>query len=70
MCAKLRQVDPGLAELLWEILLHVEASERFKAEDPVFTEFRKNILRIIADLEILKSHENRVTDDTDEPKCA
>ena len=68
MCARLRQVDPGLAELLWETLLHVEASERFKAEDPIFLEFRKNVLRIIADLEILKSHEKRVTEDTDEAK--
>ena len=52
---------PDLAELLYATLLDLEAREGFRADDPACIEFRRNVLRIIADLEMEKSRP---------PKCA
>jgi hypothetical protein len=59
MWALLRQGDekpqvPDLAQLLWEALLLVESKEGYDPNDPVCVEFRHNVLRIIANLEIKK----------------
>jgi len=58
----LRQLDsqfkvPDLAELLWKALLRVESKEGYKPGDPVFIEFRRNLLRMIAELEVARSHD-------------
>jgi len=60
-----RSKVPDLAELLWETLLEVEARDGYGPDDPLFVEFRHNILRMIADLELLKLRE-----DGDTAKCA
>jgi hypothetical protein len=52
---------PDLAELLYATLLDLEAREGFRADDPACIEFRRNVLRIIADLDTEKSRP---------PKCA
>lgn len=49
---------PDLTELTWQSLLSVEASRDFEPSDPVFIKFRSDVLRAIADLEILKSRED------------
>lgn len=56
---------PDLTELMWQSLLSVEASHDFEPGDPVFIKFSSDVLRAIADLEILKSRE-----DGDIAKCA
>ena len=68
--ADLRQSDgqfevPDLAELLWGALLRMQSKEGLRPDDPVFLEFKQNVLRIIADLEVLRSREP-----TNETKCA
>jgi hypothetical protein len=56
---------PDLVELLWATLRDTEGREDFRADDPAFIEFRRNVLRIIADLEVIKSQEESY-----ETKCA
>ena len=68
--AKVRQPDgtrkvPSLSDLLWKALLLVQATKELQPDDPIFLEFRHNVLRIIADLELLRSRQ-----DPDEAKCA
>ena len=68
--AKLRQIVdeakvPDLVQLLWDTLLGMESKEGYDPNDPVSAEFRQNVLRLIAALEISKSEE-----ETDESKCA
>lgn len=41
---------PDLVERVQATLADVEASEGFRADDPAGIEFRRNMLRIIADL--------------------
>ena len=56
---------PDVTELMWKSLLRIEASHDFNPSDPVFIKFRSDVLRAIADLEVLKSGE-----DGDAEKCA
>jgi hypothetical protein len=56
---------PDLVELLWATLRDSEEREDFRADDPAFMEFRRNVLRLIADLELVRSQE-----DAYETKCA
>jgi hypothetical protein len=45
---------PDLVELLWATLRDTEGREDFRADDSAFIEFRRNVLRIIADLELVR----------------
>jgi hypothetical protein len=56
-----------LSDLLWEALLHVQATEDLQPDDPIFLELRHNILRVISDLELTKSRQSEGADDA---KCA
>jgi hypothetical protein len=56
---------PDLVEFLWATLRDTEGREGLKADDPAFIEFRRNVLRITADLEQARSQE-----DAAETKCA
>jgi hypothetical protein len=41
---------PDLVELLWTTLLDTDAREDFRADNPAFIEFGRNVLRITGDL--------------------
>ena len=56
---------PDLVDLLWATLLDTEACGDLKTDDPAFIEFRRNVLRIIADLELTRRQEA-----AGETKCA
>jgi hypothetical protein len=46
---------PDLVELLQATLLGIEASEAFKADDHVCIDFRRNVLRMIANLQVVRA---------------
>jgi hypothetical protein len=56
---------PDLVELLSATLKDIEEREDFRADEPAFVEFRRDILRIIGDLELVRSRE-----DAYKTKCA
>ena len=46
---------PDLADLMLEALSRMEAKAEFSADDAVYLEFRQNVLRIIAELQVVRS---------------
>ena len=48
--------SPNLMEVLRSTLESVEKSAEFSADDPALEEFKRSILRVIADLQLRREH--------------
>jgi hypothetical protein len=51
---------PSLVELLRDTLAGVEESRLVQPDDPVFMDLKQNLVRAIADLEVVKSDKNKI----------